>query len=141
MSTSETEAVVVLTEVAVTKVREVLAQQNLQPHESKLRVYVAGGGCCGPSFGLAFDEAKADDVAFDAGGLEVVVDPLSLPHVRGATIDFVDSPEVTGFRVSVPRSEDSCSSGGCGGGSCGSGGGGGHGHGHGGGGCGSGGCC
>ncbi len=118
MSSSETEVAIALTDLAAAKVREVLAQQNLAADESNLRVYVSGGSCCGPSFGLAFDEAHDDDVKIEADGLCVLVDPASLPHVQGATIDFVETPEVTGFKVTVPSAGGGCSSGECGPGGC-----------------------
>ena len=124
MSSAEaetTEIAIALTDLAVAKVNEVLEQQGLTAEESNLRVYVAGGSCCGPSFGLAFDTARDDDVKVVSNGLTVLIDPMSLPHVKGATIDFVDTAEVQGFKVTVPNaggaggcSPDQCGSGGCG---------------------------
>ena len=139
-----------ITESAIAQVRTIMTQQTLEADERNLRIFVdGGGGCCGGGvgFGLAFDRAQPDDVKLERAGLLVVIDPQSLPYVHGATIDFVDTPEVTGFKVSAPqmKSQGGCGSGG-GGGGCGSGGcstgaete---HGHSHGGGGgCGSGGC-
>jgi iron-sulfur cluster assembly accessory protein len=105
---------ITITELAVTKVREVLAQQGLGEDESFLRVYVAGQSCSGPAFGLAFDEAHEDDATLELSGLGVVIDPVSLPYVQGASIDFVETEEVTGFKVSVPNSGASCASSSCG---------------------------
>ena len=42
-----------LTPIAVTKVKEILQQQNPQP--TGLRVAVVGGGCSGFSYHMAFD--------------------------------------------------------------------------------------
>ncbi len=144
-----------ITPAALAKIREVMGQQPLEADERNLRVFVeAGGGCCGggPSFGLAFDKAQADDARFEQGGMPVIIDPMSLQYCAGATIDYLDTPEVQGFKVSAPllqKAASECSSGGCG---CGSGGCGsgaaeeeahGHSHGHSHGGCGGGhgGCC
>ncbi len=136
-----------ITDAALAQVRSVMAQQTLAPDERNLRIFVEGGGGGGMGFGLAFDKAQDDDVRLERGGLGVVIDPASLPYVTGATIDFVQTPEVTGFKVTgAPRpaggggcgggscsSESGESKGSCGGGSCGSGGGGGgHSHEHGG---------
>lgn len=108
-----------ITEAAVAQVRTIMAQQTLEADERNLRVFVEGGGCCGGvGFGLAFDRAQPDDVRLERSGLSVVIDPMSAPYVNGATIDFVNTPEVTGFKVSAPPMK----AGGCGGGSCGSGG-------------------
>ena len=117
--TSDTAAAITVSDLAVTKVREVLAQQGLAEHESNLRVFVSGGSCCGPAFGLAFDQAHDDDARIEAGGLSIVIDPMSLPYLQGATIDFVDTAEVQGFKVSVPQTGGGCSPDACGPESCG----------------------
>ncbi len=103
-----------ISDLAVTKVRELVAEQGLGPDESFLRVYVAGQSCSGPTFGLAFDEAHDDDVRVEAAGLSILIDPISLPYVDGGAIAFVETEEVIGFRVTVPTSGASCSSGSCG---------------------------
>lgn len=118
MSSTQSDVAIALTELAAAKIREVLGEQGLAPEESNLRVYVAGGSCCGPSFGLAFDTARDDDVQVEASGMNVLIDPMSLPHLKGATIDFVDTPEVTGFKVTVPNAGGGCSPDECGPGSC-----------------------
>jgi iron-sulfur cluster assembly accessory protein len=127
-----------ISDAALAKIREVMSQQQLADDEKNLRVFVeGGGGCCGggPSFGLAFDRAQDVDAKFTLGGMNVVVDPMSLPFCAGATIDYLDTPEIQGFKVNAPamqkQAEAGCGSGG-GGGGCGSGGGGGGG---------GGGCC
>ncbi len=133
-----------ITDGARAKVLAVMEQEELAADERNLRLFVAGGGCGGPAFGLAFDKAEDGDTSVKVGDLSVIVDPQSLPYVHGATVDYVETAEVQGFKVSVPRPEGgSCNSGACGDGQCGEGSGApddGHQHG-GGGGCGSGGCC
>jgi len=118
MSTSESAAPatpsLTISDLAVTKVQAVLAEQGLGTDESLLRVYVAGQSCSGPAFGLAFDEAHDDDLRLEVSGLAIVIDPISAPYLEGASIDFVETEEVTGFKVSVPDSGASCSSGSCG---------------------------
>jgi iron-sulfur cluster assembly accessory protein len=141
MTTTATGSGLTITDMALTKIREVMAQQTLEADEKNLRVFVeGGGGCCGggPSFGLAFDRAQEGDAKFTHGGMNVIIDPMSLPFCAGATIDYLDTPEVQGFKVNAPAMAKQSSGGGCGGGSCGSGGGGGGGCGSGGGGCGCG---
>jgi iron-sulfur cluster assembly accessory protein len=145
MTATGTTTTFTITDAALAKIREAMSQQQLASDENNLRVFVdGGGGCCGggPQFGLAFDKAQDGDARFEHGGMNVVIDPMSLPFVAGATIDFVDTPEVQGFKVSAPAmqkmAQGGCSSGGCGCGANESGGGGG-GCGSGGGGCGSGG--
>jgi iron-sulfur cluster assembly accessory protein len=134
MSSTETQVEFTITEAAVGQVREIMSQQQVGADERNLRVFVEGGGCCGGvGFGLAFDAAQDGDVRLERSGLSVVIDPMSLPFVNGVTIDFVNTPEVQGFKVSAPPMPKGAQGGGCcgssaeasSGGGCGSGGGGG----------------
>ena len=72
-----------------------------------LRVYVAGGGCCGVNFGMALDNNFRDvDTTFEANGVKVVVDEVSIDYLRGATIDFVNDPQHgAGFAVNSPNAK------------------------------------
>jgi iron-sulfur cluster assembly protein len=122
-----------LTPAASQAVKDILEQRNLEGYA--LRVYVAGGGCCGVNFGMALDNNFRDvDTMFDANGVQVVVDNVSIDYLRDATVDFVNDPQHgQGFAVSSPNAksghshgESSCACGsnsggdscGCGGGSC-----------------------
>jgi iron-sulfur cluster assembly accessory protein len=112
-------ATVTLSMAAADAVRTILTERNLEGYA--LRVYVAGGGCCGVSFGMALDNNFRDvDTTFEANGVKVVVDEVSIDYLRGATIDYVNDPvRGAGFAVDSPNAksahdhgEDSC---GCGG--------------------------
>jgi iron-sulfur cluster assembly protein len=118
-----------LTPAATQAVRDILTQRNLDGYA--LRVYVAGGGCCGVNFGMALDNNFRDvDTTFESNGVKVVVDEVSIDYLRNATVDFVNDPQRgAGFAVDSPNAKGgSCSCGGhdsqasscaCGGGSCG----------------------
>ena len=50
-------------------VKSILAERNLEGYA--LRVYVAGGGCCGVNFGMALDNNIRDvDTTFEANGVK-----------------------------------------------------------------------
>lgn len=119
--TTET-ATLTLSSAASEAVRNILTERNLDGYA--LRVYVAGGGCCGVNFGMALDNNFRDvDTTFDIDGVKVVVDEVSIDYLRGAHIDFVNDPERgAGFAVDSPSAKS-------------------HGHEHGEGGCGCGGSC
>jgi iron-sulfur cluster assembly accessory protein len=99
-------------------IKNILTERNLEGYA--LRVYVAGGGCCGVNFGMALDNNFRDvDTTFEVDGVKVVVDEVSIDYLRGAHIDFVNDPERgAGFAVSSPsvqaheHGEEGC---GCGG--------------------------
>lgn len=82
----------------------------------RLRILVDSGGCSGFQYDFSLEERdKAlgeDDRAFEQGGVQVVVDEVSMQFLQGATIDF--SSELIGQRFVVsdnPNSEAAC---GCG---------------------------
>lgn len=99
--TTETPAIS-LSMAASDAVRNILTERNLEGYA--LRVYVSGGGCCGMNFGMALDNNIRDvDRTFEANGVTVVVDEVSIDYLRGATIDFVNDPERgAGFTVDSP---------------------------------------
>lgn len=114
--------VLTLSAAASEAVKNILAEKNLEGYG--LRVYVAGGGCCGVSFGMALDNNFRDvDTVFESNGVKVVVDEVSIDHLRGASIDFINDPvRGAGFAVDSPsaqKHEHAHDEGGCGcGGSC-----------------------
>ena len=94
-----------LSTAASDAVKNILSERNLEGYA--LRVYVAGGGCCGVNFGMALDNNIRDvDTTFEAGGVQVVVDEVSIDYLRGATIDFVNDPvRGAGFAVDSPHAK------------------------------------
>jgi len=109
---------VMLSKAAADAVKNILSERNLEGYA--LRVYVAGGGCCGVNFGMALDNNIRDvDTTFESDGVKVVVDEVSIDYLRGAKIDFVNDPvRGAGFAVDSPNaqshehSESSCACGG-----------------------------
>ena len=101
---------ITVTESASTKVRELLDQEG---EELALRVAVRPGGCSGFSYEMFFDgEIAADDVAAEqANGVKVVVDATSATMLTGATLDYKDGLQQTGFSIDNPNAQRSC---GCG---------------------------
>ena len=93
------------------KVQEFLDSQEADVSLAGLRVGVRGGGCSGFQYQLAFDEQRADDAVFESHGLKLLVDRESLPFVSGSTIDYEESLQGAGFKVSNPNVVAAC---GCG---------------------------
>ena len=96
---------VTLSTAASEAIKNILAERNLEGYA--LRVYVAGGGCCGVNFGMALDNNFRDvDTTFEANGVKVVVDEVSIDYLRGAKIDFVNDPvRGAGFAVDSPSAQ------------------------------------
>ena len=102
----------IITPAASQAVKDILSQRKLEGYA--LRVYVAGGGCCGVNFGMALDNNFRDvDTTFESNGVKVVVDEVSVDYLRDATVDFVNDPQHgAGFAVNSPNAKGK-SEGGC----------------------------
>lgn len=77
-----------------------------------LRVAVDGGGCSGFQYRFELVEAaEDDDLRIERDGQAVVVDPVSVPFLKGSEIAFVDELAGAQFVVRNPNAASSC---GCG---------------------------
>jgi iron-sulfur cluster assembly accessory protein len=116
-SITETAEAITVTAAAAENILQLMAERNLTEHY--LRVYVAGIGCSGPQYGLAFDkEARENDAIIQSDGLSILIDPNSLAFLEGATIDYVQTPQGAGFKIENPNPLAAASCGSCSG-SCG----------------------
>jgi iron-sulfur cluster assembly accessory protein len=103
-------APIMLTPKAVTKVKEIMAQQT--PVPAGLRVGVVGGGCSGFSYSMAFENSSGlMDKVFDMEGLKVFVDATSLTYLNGCIVDYLETLEGAGFKFENPNVRTTC---GCG---------------------------
>jgi iron-sulfur cluster assembly accessory protein len=101
---------VTLTASAVTKVKEIMGQQN--PVPAGLRIGVVGGGCSGFSYSMQFENAAGMmDKTFDMEGLKVFVDATSVMYLNNCVVDYVETLEGAGFKFENPNVKSTC---GCG---------------------------
>jgi iron-sulfur cluster assembly protein len=118
---------ITLTPRAVEEVKFHLEQLGESEGSTRLRIYVAGGGCSGLQYGMALDpdQDETDTVIptlmqFERDGetvkelipaFECIVDPMSLKYIKGSIVDYVETPMGGGFKVENPNAVRSC---GCG---------------------------
>ncbi|MGA9893605.1 MAG: iron-sulfur cluster insertion protein ErpA [Xanthobacteraceae bacterium] len=103
------ETEVIVTERAAQKIGQILQKE---PAGTMLRVSVEGGGCSGFQYKFDIERAKADDdVVIEKSGATVLIDPVSLNHMAGSEIDFVDDLIGSSFKINNPKATASC---GCG---------------------------
>ncbi|GAA3874630.1 iron-sulfur cluster assembly accessory protein [Celeribacter arenosi] len=76
-----------------------------------LRVAVDGGGCSGFQYDITLDDPAEDDLCLEKDGQIVVVDPVSLPFLENAVIDFSEELIGARFVIENPNATASC---GCG---------------------------
>jgi iron-sulfur cluster assembly accessory protein len=102
--------VITITDAAATKVQQLIDAEG--DDGLALRVAVRPGGCSGFAYEMFFDtDIAADDVASTYGAVKVVVDPSSAQLLEGATLDYKDGLDQSGFSISNPNAQRTC---GCG---------------------------
>ncbi len=108
---------ITLTPSAILAVKELLTKRNLEGYA--LRIFVSGGGCSGLQYGMALEgKIRDEDISDTFDDVKVVIDEVSIEYMRGATIDYIDDANGSGFKIDNPNSLSSCdcqsSSTGCG---------------------------
>jgi iron-sulfur cluster assembly protein len=94
---------------AISKLKELAAEEN--KNSWGLRVEVQAGGCSGFRYNLEFEEkTKENDIVIDPG-FKLYVDPESNQMLMGATLDYVEGLNGSGFKVNNPNAKSHC---GCG---------------------------
>ena len=114
---------IILTEKAIQKVIEIIFKQPNPEQIQGLRVSVVGGGCAGFSYKLEFASPKAlflpdETLEFESVKpdgeplkLKVFMDAVSMLYLEGATIDYEETLESTGFKFSNPNAQKKCACG------------------------------
>ena len=103
------ETSITVSERAARRIGEILKSE---PAGTMLRVSVEGGGCSGFQYKFGMEQAKADDdLVIAREGATVLIDPVSVEHMAGSEIDFVENLIGAAFKVKNPKATASC---GCG---------------------------
>ena len=103
-------ATMALTDKATAKVAEFLKAED-NP-DFFLRVAVQPGGCSGLRYALYFDDRKLEgDEETVYGEFSVRIDRMSAPYLRGATLDWLETLEQSGFQIENPNATGTCACG------------------------------
>ena len=109
-----------ITEIAAEKAKEVLESEGKTGWG--LRIFISGGSCCGPAYGMDLDENPKDgDIITEKDGLKVFTDPESTEKLKDMQVDYVDDGQNQGFVIKGTGEAPDNGNGGCGsscGGSC-----------------------
>jgi len=104
---------ITITDAVTKKITELQADDKFKDEPIKgLRVYVQGGGCSGFSYEFAFEtKISDDDIIFEKDGVKIIVDPMSIPFLTDATIDYKIDLLNERFIVDNPSACSTCSCG------------------------------
>jgi iron-sulfur cluster assembly protein len=92
--------------------RHFAAQLAKRPGAAAVRLAVQAAGCSGYRYRVDHADAiGADDVVFQSHGIRIAVDPASLAHVQGTTLDVVQDGLSRRLRFDNPNAAQTC---GCG---------------------------
>ncbi|MBI4269825.1 MAG: iron-sulfur cluster assembly accessory protein [Candidatus Rokubacteria bacterium] len=101
---------VTVTERAASRLRDIMAAEHKPV--SSLRIALVRTRCMGGrgfTYRLGLEDSPSkDDAVFDYNGLTVLIDPASSGYLHGAELDYVESPEGTGFMVNNPNVVAKC---------------------------------
>ena len=100
--TVETSALLTVTEAARQKIQSVVEDQGMEVQG--LRVSISGRSATAFEYGLGLEvEPDPDDIVVDCGGFQVFVDSESAENLKGATIDYVEDLNSSGFKIDNPN--------------------------------------
>jgi iron-sulfur cluster assembly protein len=101
---------VLLTDAAVTQVKEVIKAQGFEGYFFSIRVVPAG--CSGLGYDLNLvKEARPNDHTWEQDGVRITTDALSSKYLLGTKVDYVSTVTGAGFKFENPNAKSSC---GCG---------------------------
>ena len=85
---------------------------EIEGHPVMLRVAVEGGGCSGFQYQMDLVQtAEADDLRVETDGQAALIDPVSVPFLKGSEIAWIDELAGAQFVIRNPNAATSC---GCG---------------------------
>ncbi len=102
---------VILTEIAATKLQELLNKQEKTP-DYGIRVQVIRGGCAGYMYNMDFERVQQNnDKLLEMHGVKLFFDKDSYSLLNGVTINYVETLQGAGFKFENPTAKAEC---GCG---------------------------
>ena len=95
---------VTITKSAVDELKIIFKAETSPEHaDCGLRIYVAGMGDHGITYGLELDSVRnGSDIVLYLGGIKTLIDEKIAPSMQNIVIDFTDTCDGRGFVISDP---------------------------------------
>ena len=97
------------TDKALKQINSLLSKKD---KGSFFRIAIKGGGCSGFQYDFSFDKKpNDDDMIFKEGGIDFLIDKVSIDFLRGGTLEYVSELAGSYFKIENPNATANC---GCG---------------------------
>jgi Fe/S biogenesis protein NfuA len=98
----DSEFSITVTDAGKQKVRSIIDSQDVEVEG--LRIRIEGRTASAFQYELGLEETAApDDVVIDCGDFKVLIDPDSAENLKGATVDYVENLNSSGFNIENPN--------------------------------------
>ena len=99
-----------MTKKAAEQLKRVLKENNAEGQG--LRVDIVPGGCSGFEYSLELDDSIMDsDKIIEEKGVKIIISNEHISMLKGAKLDYVDSMQGGGFKITNPNAAGSCACG------------------------------
>lgn len=99
-----------LTKKASEKMLEIMNKEGKKGYG--IKISVLPGGCAGFSYGLDFQKKKHErEKEIKSNGIKLFVEKEHLQFLKGLKIDYVDTLQGAGFKITNPNATSTCSCG------------------------------
>lgn len=100
--TEEASGLLTVTEGAKQKIQSVIEDQGMEV--DGLRISISGRSASAFEYGLGLEvDSNPDDIVIDCGEFKVFIDSESAENLRGATVDYVEDLNSSGFKIDNPN--------------------------------------
>jgi iron-sulfur cluster assembly protein len=101
---------IIVTDSAVNRIKDLLAQRN-KP-SAGIRILVETKGCSGMKYKIEYaDEVNKFDAIVNKNGVSVLIDPKAMLFILGSEMDYMEEELSSGFTFKNPNEKGKC---GCG---------------------------
>lgn len=102
--------ILTISPAALVAIKQLLHERHVPDYA--LRILASGSGCSGVQFGLALEsEAQHTDRVLEVEGIRILLDPVSLVHLNGVNIDYIENLTGKSFQITQSSATSGC---GCG---------------------------
>jgi len=97
-----------VTDNAAEKIKDLIKKEK----KVGLRITVSPGGCSGLQYVMELDDKSNDeDIVIEEKDIKIFVDKSSMAKLSGSNVDYIESLQGAGFKISNPNASSTC---GCG---------------------------